>query len=68
MDEKEAAKLLGQKGGMVKSEKKRKAVAENLVKAREALKEKRQGGGGSNNSVSQSDAGLQTSPSQAHRD
>lgn len=139
MDANEAAKLLGQKGGQAKTDKKRKAVSANLEKARKARskksleralaalenkyakqkenaiaklkkradsralafnekfdryikeqkekemkisekydvllaekieerKQKSQGGGGVNNSVSQSDAGLQTSPSQAHRD
>jgi hypothetical protein len=68
MDANEAAKILGQKGGKVTSEKKRKAILANLEKARAIKKEKSQGGGGVNNSVSQSDAGLQTSPSQAHRD
>lgn len=68
MDANEAAKILGQKGGKVTSEKKRKAILANLEKARAIKKEKSQGGGGVNNSVSQSDAGLQTSHSQAHRD
>ncbi len=68
MEANEAAKVLGQKGGQAKTDKKRKAVSANLEKARKAKADKRQGGGGSDNSVSQSDAGLQTSPSQAHRD